>query len=75
MNKPIITKYEKAQIIGLRATQIINGAPIYINPGTETDAGRIALMELLAYKLPMKIKRTYPNGKEIIINLSDMILI
>lgn len=73
-SKYIMTKYEKAEIIGLRAAQISNGSPIYIDPKGETDVGRIALMELLQGKLPMKIERTLPNGKIIVIKLKDMII-
>jgi len=71
----IMTKYEKTRILGQRATQISKGAPPLINIGNLDDAMSIAEKELEEKKIPLKIKRFYPNGtfKEIPVN--QMIII
>ncbi len=58
---PILTKYERAKVIGLRAQQIARGAPLYIDRGYESDPIRLAEMELVAGKLPYVIRRRLPN--------------
>ena len=60
---PFITKYEKARILGERASQINAGA----KPMVEVDADiidgyAIALKEYEAKKIPFIIKRPLPNG-------------
>jgi DNA-directed RNA polymerase subunit K/omega len=58
---PILTKYERARIIGLRAQQIARGAPLYIDRGLETEPIRLAEMELVEHKLPFIVRRRLPN--------------
>lgn len=58
---PILTKYERARIIGLRAQQIARGAPLYIDRGLETEPIRLAEMELVERKLPFIVRRRLPN--------------
>merc|ERR1712062_735385 len=45
-----ITKYERARVLGVRATQISMGAPIMIELTDETDPLEIALKEFLEKK-------------------------
>jgi DNA-directed RNA polymerase I, II, and III subunit RPABC2 len=60
---PIITKYEYTRIIGIRASQIEKGAPLFIEvPDTMIDSYLIAKDELHQKKLPFIIKRPIPNG-------------
>jgi DNA-directed RNA polymerases I, II, and III subunit RPABC2 len=60
---PIMTKYEKARILGQRAKQINNGANIFVQPKQETfDGYLIALQELEEKKVPFIIRRPLPNG-------------
>jgi DNA-directed RNA polymerase I, II, and III subunit RPABC2 len=58
-----MTKYEKAKVIGVRALQIRENAPIKIDTNGETDPRRIALMELRQRKIPIIIRRRLPNGE------------
>jgi DNA-directed RNA polymerase I, II, and III subunit RPABC2 len=68
-NKPhktlgFLTKFEKAKVIGLRATQIASGCPVFINipEGLEMDEISIADLELEQRKIPFIIKRPFANG-------------
>lgn len=58
-----ITKYEKAKIIGTRATQIANGAKILTDYKGLHEPISIALKEFNEGMIPINIIRVYPNGK------------
>ena len=61
---PILTKFEYTRILGVRATQIENGAPLFISVNESIiDSYVIARMELEAKKLPFIIRRPLPGGK------------
>tara|TARA_A100001015_G_C14813262_1_gene641643 strand:- start:204 stop:887 length:684 start_codon:yes stop_codon:yes gene_type:complete len=61
---PLLTRYEKAKILGVRAKQINNGSKLFINVGKDVIEGHtIALMELEQKKIPFIIRRPLPNGK------------
>ena len=57
-----LTKYEKARILGIRAMQIANGAPVQIDIGSEIDPLNIAELELKQDKTPLIIRRHLPDG-------------
>lgn len=60
---PVLTKYEKAKILGIRCNQINNGCPAFIDVSeNEIDGYNIAEKELYAKKNPFIIKRPLPNG-------------
>jgi DNA-directed RNA polymerase I, II, and III subunit RPABC2 len=60
---PFLTKYEYTKILGVRATQIENGAaPMIPVDDTVHDAYLIAKEELLQKKTPIIIKRPIPNS-------------
>lgn len=59
---PYMTKYERARILGLRALQISNNAPVMVPVEKETDPLKIATKELVAGKVPFIIRRRLPNG-------------
>ena len=60
---PLLTKYEKTKILGMRVKQLNNGAPPYI-PSNEKiiDNYVIALIELEQKKIPFIIQRPLPNN-------------
>lgn len=59
---PLVTKYEKARIIGTRAEQLDNGAAALIPLDSSIICGRtIALMEYEQKKIPFIIARPLPN--------------
>ena len=70
----ILTKYERARIIGTRALQLSNGAEPMVKIDGITDVMDIAKKELMLYKLPFIIRRKFPDGSYIDIKVSDMIV-
>jgi DNA-directed RNA polymerase I, II, and III subunit RPABC2 len=59
---PIMTKYEKAKVIGFRATQIAKGAKVLVNVSGLKDPFEKAEKELLEKMTPFIIRRTLPDG-------------
>ena len=60
---PILTKYEKARILGIRASQLNDGADPYIKISSHVvDSYVIAQKELKEKVLPFIISRPLPNG-------------
>lgn len=57
-----MTIYEKAKIIGVRATQLSDDAPPLVDIGNLTDCIEIAKKELAEKKLPFIVRRVLPNG-------------
>ena len=60
---PILTKYEKARIIGLRIQQISDGAIHLIDTTGYTDIQKIVEKELSERKTPLMIRRYLFNKK------------
>ncbi len=59
---PILTKYEKARVIGARALQISMGAPVIIEaPPEMRDPLQLAQLEMPI--LPLTIRRKLPDGR------------
>jgi DNA-directed RNA polymerases I, II, and III subunit RPABC2 len=59
----IMTKYEKARILGTRAMQISRNAPVFVElDPNEIDPLQIAEKELREKKIPFIIRRYLPNG-------------
>jgi DNA-directed RNA polymerase subunit K/omega len=60
---PLLTKYERARILGQRAKQIESGSEPFINiPESVIDGHIIAEMELQQKRIPFIIRRPIPNG-------------
>lgn len=59
---PIMTKYERTRIIGVRATQIAFGSPPLVNVSNLKTPIEKAEKELQERKLPIIIRRKLPNG-------------
>jgi len=70
---PILSKYEKAKIIGLRVSQLNKGARPYIKlERSVIDNTLVAEKELREKKIPFIIMRPIPNGTAEYWNLSDL---
>ena len=70
---PILTRYEKAKVIGIRAKQINNGAHVFIDvPHNMIEGLTIAEKELEAKKIPFIIRRPMPNGGSEYWKVSDL---
>jgi DNA-directed RNA polymerases I, II, and III subunit RPABC2 len=82
VTKPVITKYERAIVLGQRIEQLARGAPPFVDAGSLSSTDQenrvspemIAERELLERKLPFVIKRTLPNGKAEYWRIEDMIV-
>ncbi|KAI5189987.1 DNA-directed RNA polymerases I, II, and III subunit RPABC2 [Nematocida sp. AWRm77] len=59
---PIMTKFERAKILGIRAQQISMSAPIMVECGDETDPIEIAKKELKEKKTPLIVLRRLPDN-------------
>ena len=73
---PILTKYEKTKILGLRAKQLNNGAVPYVKLNSNViDGYLIALKELEQKKIPFIIRRPLPSGASEYWHLQDLEII
>jgi DNA-directed RNA polymerase I, II, and III subunit RPABC2 len=73
---PILSKYEKAKLIGLRVGQLNRGAPPFINVNHMVlDKHLIAEEELKQKKIPFILKRPIPNGSFEYWHVKDLELI
>lgn len=60
---PVLTRFEKARIMGARALQLSLGAPPFIQiPETAMTSLDIAMEELDKRVIPIVIRRVLPNG-------------
>ena len=70
---PILTRYEKAKILGLRAKQINHGSKPFVEITKDIiDGHTIAHMELTQNKIPFIIRRPMPNGGSEYWKISDL---
>lgn len=70
---PLLTKYEKTKILGIRLKQLNNGAKPYITiSDTILDNYLIANMELMQKALPFIISRPLPNNTTEYWKLQDL---
>jgi len=60
---PFLTKYEKARLIGVRATQLSQGAKSNLETEDIWDPIKIAELELKNKCIPLIVRRYLPNGK------------
>lgn len=73
---PILTKFEKARILGIRAKQLNDGAKPFVKlPPNVIDGYTIAKMELTQKLIPFIIRRPIPNGGCEYWKLADLELI
>jgi DNA-directed RNA polymerase I, II, and III subunit RPABC2 len=61
ITSPFLTKYEKARLLGARATAISLNAKVVSNKSI-TDSLSISEEELKSKTLPLKIRRNLPDG-------------
>lgn len=64
-----ITKYERVRLIGIRATQIANGAKPLTDITGLRDPIKIAEKEYYEGTIPLCIIRTLPDGRKIKIRI------
>jgi DNA-directed RNA polymerase I, II, and III subunit RPABC2 len=71
---PILTKYELTRVLGLRAKQINDGAPVFVDSEL-TDGYLLAAQELRERKIPFILRRPLPTGQHEYWRLSDLEII
>lgn len=65
ITQPIMTRYEKTKVLGLRAEMLARGAqPLVTVPKHVSSTLRIAEMELAEKKIPFLLKRKTNNSFE-----------
>ena len=70
---PIMTRYEKAKILGIRAKQLNSGSKPYIKiPRDMINGITIANEELKKKKIPFIIRRPIPNGGSEYWDINDL---
>ena len=69
--KDRFTRFEVARIISARALQISLGAPVLIKERGKLDPTAISEKEFKAYRIPMTIKRTLPNGEVVVVDIKE----
>ena len=73
ITQPFITKYEMARVLGMRAAQIEQSAPLFIEIDPKIhDSYVIAREEFYQKKIPFIISRPMPNGEHEYWKLSDL---
>ena len=70
---PILSKFEKTRVLGLRAKQINEGAKPFVEVNQNNyDGYVIASKDLVQKKIPFIIRRPLPNGASEYWRLSDL---
>lgn len=70
---PVMTKFEKTRIIGVRAKQLDDGAQPFVSiPDGVIDGYTIALQELSNKSIPFIVRRPLPNGGAEYWKVSDL---
>jgi len=59
---PLLTKFERARIVGVRLQQLAYGAKPRVDTTNLRSINEIVDKELLERKIPFIIRRTLPNG-------------
>ena len=69
-----MTKFEKAKIIGIRSEMLANGAQAMVTvPRNVINVKEIALLELEEKKIPLLVRRFYPNKEYEDLRVEDLI--
>ena len=59
---PLLTKFERARIVGVRLQQLAYGAKPRVDTTNLKSINEIVEQELIQRKIPFIIRRTLPNG-------------
>lgn len=67
---PVITRYERANVLGIRTEQIARGAQPFVEH--QADASATALKEYLERRTPLVVVRNMPDGTKEYWKIADM---
>lgn len=75
ITKRVLTKYERAKIIGMRAEQLSRGAQCFVDVDASVpfDAYELAERELAARLVPFVVVRHMPNGSTEYLRIDDVV--
>lgn len=65
-----LTRYERIQVIGMRAEQLARGAQAFVDATGTVGPYELAERELESQRLPMIVVRNLPDGKPQYLRLS-----
>ena len=73
----LMTKYEKAKVVGMRLEQLARGAPTLVDVKKHNckSIRDVVMKELEEKKLPFIIIRSMPNGKKEYWRVSDLVVL
>ena len=71
---PYLTKFERAKVLSERADQLQQGAPPLTEIAPADDALDIAMRELVAGVIVMKVRRVLPDGTVEDCDLNDLVV-
>ena len=69
---PVITKFERVRMLGMRAAQLSMGAHSMVEPGSDIHSLSIARREMESNKIPLCLRRRHPNGSYEDWNVSEL---
>jgi DNA-directed RNA polymerase subunit K/omega len=70
----VLTRFERARIIGARALQISMGAPVLTKTTKTMSNIDIARQEFDEAVLPIAVIRRLPEGQEIVLNIKGEVI-
>lgn len=70
----MLTRFEKARIIGARALQISMGAPVLIKIKKGMSPTDIVKKEMEEGVLPLAVVRKTPDGRELVLNIKGEVI-
>ena len=72
ISKPYLTKYEKTRLLGIRTSQLMQGAKPMVKNCSGLSSQKIAYLELKNKTMPLLVYRPIPNAKDEVWNISDL---
>ena len=67
-----ITKFERAQLVGMRMEQIARGAEPTVEVDDSMTVRDVVLEEIRRETIPLMVSRALPNGKTEMLRIGDL---
>jgi DNA-directed RNA polymerase subunit K/omega len=74
MDRPVLSKYERAHVISARMQQICNGCKARLVQEPDESLTDLVKRELELGLIPFKLARTFPDNTTEIHKLSEMVI-
>lgn len=71
----VMTKFEKAAVIGKRLEQISRNGEIYVDDTSCKSVQEVVMKEIAERRVPFIIARTLPNGTKELWKLADLLIL